>query len=372
MASLSFHGWYIGLKDKIDGAYKPSTSLASNYHMARGSDFEGEPEFETSDFEANCGEATTLLGSDRTSASSNPTWEQKAIFGEFFEEAWYMLLGGEPTITPIEEDGADAPVGYHWVIEKGATALPLATIKNSYFYDGGSTVIYNNAKMSNLQMEFDDEGINMTYEFASDVASPNNPNPLSKDIPSTLSKLGTNNFKVYIGDYGSGIYDIEEEVISEDASAYDCVTEGSLEFDNNLDDFICLGTPFGQSFKDEGDFTGEHELEIKWTGNNQGIIGKWVTGTANGTQATEQSYYAEVLLVGQGKKLGTVDNVDVYEKFLLYMPKVEITKAWSDLSGNETKTISIEFKIVSSGQSPVHIEIDTTYEKLSNAPTVSS
>ena len=48
----------------------------------------------------------------------------------------------------------------------------------------------------------------------------------------------------------------------------------------------------------------------------------------------------------------------MYESFAMYLPKVEITKAWSDLSGDETKTINIEYGLVNNGTvSPVNIDI---------------
>jgi hypothetical protein len=49
----------------------------------------------------------------------------------------------------------------------------------------------------------------------------------------------------------------------------------------------------------------------------------------------------------------------------MYLPKVEITKAWSDLSGDETKTINIEYGLVNNGSvSPVNIDIVSQLQDL--------
>ena len=49
----------------------------------------------------------------------------------------------------------------------------------------------------------------------------------------------------------------------------------------------------------------------------------------------------------------------------MYLPKVEITKAWSDLSGDETKTINVEYNLVNNGTvSPVNIDIVSQLEDL--------
>lgn len=333
--------------------------------MTRGTDFDGEPNIDTSDFEANCGEATTVLGSDRTGASSSPSWQQKAIFGEFFEEAIYMLLGSKTT-TELIEDKA-----YKWTFDIANEPRPLATIKNSYFANGGDTFIFDNAKMSTWEMKFSNDGVDMTYEFESDVASPNHTNPVDKNIPTTLSKLGVANFKVYVADVGSNLYDITQDLINDDFDPYECVTEGNVKFDNNLDDFTCIGQKMGKSNKDEGDFKGEGALTLKWNGSNKDVISKWLTGSSNGTDFSEDSFYVEVLIVAKGKKLGATSDtepVDIFEEFLCYMPKVEVTKAWSPLSGNDTKTIDMEYQTVANASAPVHMKVVSAYEKLTNEP----
>ena len=80
---------------------------------------------------------------------------------------------------------------------------------------------------------------------------------------------------------------------------------------------------------------------------------------------TENNYFAEILITGTNRKLGEVSGADVYESFAMYLPKVEITKAWSDLSGDETKTIQVEYNLVNNGTvSPVNIDILSQLEDL--------
>ena len=41
----------------------------------------------------------------------------------------------------------------------------------------------------------------------------------------------------------------------------------------------------------------------------------------------------------------------------MYFPKVELMKAWSDLSGDDTKTINVEYNLANNGTvSPVKVK----------------
>lgn len=375
MASLKFHAWYEGLKAKVNGEYKHNNTLATTYHMVRGTDFEGEPIIDTDEWECNSGSSTTKMGNDRTSASAEPTWEMKPIFGEFLEEGFYGLLG-DVNAKSDRVVNLDSPVGkkaYNWVIQKSTDPLPLFTLKNSYFITNGKSIIYDNAKLSEYKFEFDDKGVTLTPTFSSDAPLLNQPLPSSKDVPTTLSKLGVNNFKVFIGDYGSEIYDIENAEISEDITPFDCTIKGSLNASNNLDDFACIGNTFGESNKDETEFTCEGELEIKYNvgsdgmGGSKSLIDKWYAESDDGyVHISQDNYFAEVLLIGKNRLLGTKDGEDIYEQLLIYLPKVDMTKAWSQLSGSDTKTIELEFETVSSSQTPMYVNIVSETEKLTN------
>ena len=358
----SFHYWSIALKQKDEqtGEY-PSTAVRGGI-MARGSGFEGEPNMETDDWEAHDGSKSIILASDRTQVSAEPQWEQKAMFGEFFEDGWYMLLGSYEN-KEVELD--DSSSVYEWKFYQdliNPTELPLATIINGYSAVENDAITYDNAKMSELEYEISNDGINLTYTFGSNAPILNQANPL-RTVGQSLSKLGVQNIKVYIADFGTELTELTEQELAD--YDYGCVVSSTNSFNTNLEDFMCLGTPFGRGIKDEGQFENDGELEIQWNPKSQHLIDKWYTGESDGTQVTENPYFAEILITGTNRKLGELDGEDVYESFSMYLPKIEVTNAWSDLSGDETKTINIEYQLVNNGTvSPVNIDIVSQLEDL--------
>ena len=358
----SFHYWSIALKEKDDqtGEY-PSVPVRGGV-MARGSAFEGEPNMETSDWEAHDGSKSIKLASDRTQVSAEPQWEQKAMFGEFFEDGWYMLLGSYESKEVTLDDDSTVTEWKFYQDLVNPTELPLATIINGYSAEDNDAITYDNAKMSELQYEINNDGINLTYTFGSNAPLLNQANPV-RTVGQSLSKLGVQNIKVYIADFGTELTELTEEQLA--TYDYGCVVSSSNSFNTNLEDFLCLGTPFGRGIKDEGAFENDGSLEIQWNPSSQHLIDKWYTGANDGTTVTENNYFAEILITGTNRKLGELDSEDVYESFSMYLPKVEITKAWSDLSGDETKTINIEYGLVNNGSvSPVNIDIVSQLEDL--------
>ena len=240
--------------------------------------------------------------------------------------------------------------------------MPVATIINGYGAVDNDAITYDNAKMSELEYEISDDGINLTYTFGSDAPILNQANPV-RTVGQSLSKLGVQNIHIYIGDFGVGLNGLTEEQLA--TYDYGCVVSSSNSFNTNLEDFLCLGTPFGKAMKDEGKFENDGELEIQWNEKSQHLIDKWYTGANEGNMVTENNYFAEILITGTNRKLGEVSGADVYESFAMYLPKVEITKAWSDLSGDETKTIQVEYNLVNNGTvSPVNIDILSQLEDL--------
>lgn len=360
----SFHYWSTALKKKDEqtGEY-PSLPVRGGI-MARGSAFEGEPSVETDDWEGHTGSKSIVLASDRTSASAEPQWEQKAMFGEFFEDGWYMLLGSYEKKT-VALDGTGSGNVYEWKFYQdllNPQPLPIATIINGYGAVDNDAITYDNAKMSELKYEINDDGINLTYTFGSDAPILNQANPV-RTVGQSLSKLGVQNIHIYIADFGTDLTELTEEQLA--TYDYGCVISSTNSFNTNLEDFLCLGTPFGKAMKDEGKFENDGELEIQWNEKSQHLIDKWYTGVNDGDVITEDNYFAEILITGTNRNLGKVSGEDVYESFAMYLPKVEITKAWSDLSGDETKTINIEYNLVGNGTvSPVNIDILSQLEDL--------
>lgn len=374
--SKTYHRWNVALKP-TDATYPASMGGKT----ARGTDFEGEPDMDTTDWEGHTGTKTIKLGSDRTSVTSEPEFEQKLVFGECAEEYFFMLLGNvdnngtlsnTPTPTTLVQAQGDTVGIYEWNFAQNLTnptPIPKSTIVNTYNVAINGTaindsIIYDNCTISELELNIDDDGVTIHPTWRSDAPIINQPNPVTS-FGEHISKIGTGSVEFYMADFGTNLNEKTNEQLA--LYKYDCLVSASNTFNTNLDDFTCLGSEFGANASDEGNFEMDGEAEIIWNEKSQHLIDKWYTGEANGTHITQESQYQEVLIRLNGKTL----NDDYTELFEMYFPKVELMKAWSDLSGDDTKTINVEYNLAYNGSvSPVKVKfISNTDELTYGVPT---
>jgi len=362
---LPYHSWSMGCKpDEIEGA-------VTGEIMCRGTDFDQNREFKTQDYEGHSGVKSLILQSDRTSITTEPQFEHGVVFGECQEEYWYLMLGSTDTPALVSiPDGAgtkEAVGAYkHKFYQNVANPkpLPVCTLVNQYAMTLFDAVVFDEAKLNELEFKVEDKGVSNKLKFMSDAPIRNQHNQLKKVAPK-LAKLNKENIKIYIAPVDVELTDANKEEYS-----YDCITSHDLTLKNNLKASSCLNTPFGKSPADEGKFEGTAKMEFKWNAKSKLLEDEYYSGKKFGTDATAESLFKQVLIECEGATIETVTLTDGTKKDIKYglsikMPKVEITKCETQLAGDKVKTIEAEYAIREDGlQSAITVEMITTLPKL--------
>lgn len=386
--SLTFHRWSLAIiPEGVNGPVYGGI-------MARGTKFDGNTKVDDTEYQGHMGTKTLTLQNDRTAVTAEPQYTHGAIFGELFEDYWKLLLGGsdEPVTvaTAVPGTGETTFNVYKWKFYQDLVnggELPRCTLINAYngvSKSANDARIYDNALMSEFGLTIDDKGIELQPKFSSNAPIINQPNP-TMTTASELSKLGLSNVKVYMCDpesiTGFNLLTIWEDAQNEvtttvgttgkkpsellDLYLYGCVLSSENTWKTNPSEDACIGNKFGTSSADPGAFEDEGKLEVLWNANSKIIMNKWYTGTADGTDPTDQSCFQQILITMGGrtlaKKGATVEiTKDINEYCNVYMPNIEITDAQSDESGDDTKTIKLEYGVRELGTvSPVTVTMQS-------------
>ena len=346
--SLPYHYWVLGLKhDEND---TPVTGTI----MCRGTDFDQNREFKTEDYEGHSGVKGLILQSDRTSITTEPEFQHGVVFGECQEEYWYLLLGTIVNNAPTEITLDNTKKAYKWIFNQDVAnpkPLPVCTICNGYSMTTKDAVVFDNCKINEFEFKLEEKGVTNKIKFMSDAPYRNQPNQ-PKLVADALRKLGKEHINVYIAPVDTELTDANK-----DQFKYDCMLSHDLTFKTNLKESSCLNTEFGKSPADEGKFEGSAKFEVKWNENSKKLEDEYYSGAVNGVRPTTDPLFKQVLIECQGSKLGTQTTgtgdqaviTPVYCQLNIHMPKVEITKAETQLSGSDSKTIEGEYKIVENG-----------------------
>ena len=347
--------------------------------VIRGTEYDGSTEIETTEYKGHTGSKTMVLTNDRTSATAEPSYTHGAIFGEFLEDYFKLLLGYDEKEQIIEyEDGVDdnedpimKPINT-WVFKQDleqAPSLPKCTIVNGYAgvgADANDARVYDNALMSELNLKIDDNGVELEPSFVSNAPVINQPNP-TKLIVDKLHKVGLKGVHLYLADFGTGLYDLWKA--GEDLSdyEYECLLSYENTWQTNLSEDACIGKDFGVTQADEGQFSSEAKVQFKWNPKSQLILNKWYTNKANGTTVSTNAFNMEALLVLDGMELyvdeGTGNSYSGY--CAIYEPKIELTNVTTPESGEDTKTIDVEWEVTENGGiSPLITEVQSSLDEL--------
>lgn len=361
--ALPYHSWQIGVKKETD------TTPVTSEIMCRGTDFEQNRDFKTQDYEGHSGVKGLTLQSDRTSITTEPQFEHGVVFGECQEEYWYLLLGSydTPTLATIKDSTQGqtktATKAYNWHIFQDVAhpkPLPTATICNGYSMTTYDAVIFDECKMSELEFKVEDKGVSDKVKFMSNAPIRNQHNQLKKIAP-ILAKLGKEKVKIYVAPI-----DVTLTAENKEDYAFDCIMSHDLTFKTNLTESACLNTPFGESPADEGKFEGSAKMELKWNEKSKLLEDEYYSGKKYGTKATSQSLFKQVLIECTGGTIETITKTDGTKEDINYflgihMPKVEITKCETQLSGDKVKTLETEYSIREDGLvSAVDVKMITT------------
>lgn len=364
------HYWNIALKES-----NSTTAPVYGGITTRGTEFEGNSEKESSEYKGHSGTDSMLLQEDITSATGEPNWTHGLVFGEGLEDYFKCLLG-KSTKTDVysyTENTVNKKVE-KWVFEKDLvnnTPLPKSTIINGYSGAGANANdarIYDNALMSELALNIGNDGATVEVSFVSDAVVVNQPNP-TKNFPAELHKIGLRNVKYYLAPYGTGLY--TKWVNGDDLSnyQYDCLLSYENTWSTNPTEDECIGADFGKSTADEGEFASEATIQVKWNPESNKLVNEYWTGDSNGYMVNDVPIFKEALLVMEGALLATdttgTDDVPYREHCVIYEPKVQITNCTTPESGEDTKTVDVEYKLVENGStSPLKVQVQSNLEEL--------
>lgn len=364
----SFHCWGLGLKQRNpDGSSVnyPVTAMI----MARGTDFEPNTEFETDDYEGHSGTKTLVLQSDRKTITAEPEYEQGVVFGECQEEYWFLTLGNyERTVAGTDADltpeqmESDDEMAVQWVFNQdlqNPKPLPRCTLTNQYMMTKRDAVVFDDCMMNEFGISVDNDGISCNPRFKSSAPYMNQPNQTINTAP-VLNKLGKDDIRVYI--IGT---DVDFDSLTEEqklALQYDCIMSLEMNFNNNIEDSECLNTEFGKNSGDEGKFEGDGNFELKWNPTSAFLIDEYYGGAKHSVKPTTQPLFRQVIVEMFGKTIGETNQRNMIR---IRLPKVEITNAESGMSGDETKTLEVEYAIRENGYvSPVETTIISDLKEL--------
>lgn len=346
------HYWTVGIIPEN------STSPVYGGCMAEGTDFDNNLKLEDEEVTGHTGTKTLKLDSERVSMTAEPEYECKPIFGQLFEDYFYMLLGSSTVseAIPLTDANSQTLNAYNWTFYQdilNPKPLPRSTIINGYnvVENGVSTnaSLYDNALMSEFEIKISDKGMTLAPKWVSNAPLIDQPNP-ARVTQSTWSRLGTEGLHVYIADYGTGLDTADATAL--EAAEVNCLLSFEDKFETNPSEDACLGNAFGTSQADEGEFSDKGKMEMKWNQESRHLINKWYAGSSTGTKPTTDSCFQELYLVFEGKTLGTTTappNTVTKEKFSLYYPKILLSKSETTESGDGTKPVKLEFNIVQDG-----------------------
>lgn len=366
--SNSFHAWGLGIKPRnADGTSVdyPVTAMI----MARGTDFEPNIDFETDDYEGHSGTKTLVLQSDRKSITVEPEYTHGVVFGECQEEYWYLTLGnytrtkhGTNVDLTAQELSSDDDIPVQWVFNQdllNPKPLPRATLTNQYMMTLRDAVVFDDCVMNEYSIKADNDNVECTVKFKSSAPLMNQPNQVINVAPA-LNKLGKEDIRVYILDLDT---DFDELTDSQKlALQYDCVMSLDMSFNTNIDDNECLNTEFGKMSGDEGKFEGTGSFEIKWNPTSAFLIDEYYSGEKHGVRPTTEPLFKQIIVEMYGSTIG---ETQTRNSISIKLPKVEITKADSGMSGEDTKTLSVEYSIRENGTvSPVTTTIVSPLKEL--------
>ena len=371
--SKSFHCWGLGLKPRNASGTFDNTPVTAMI-MARGTDFEPNVEFESEDYEGHSGTKTLVLQSDRTSVTSEPEYSHGLVFGECQEEYWYMLLGSAtPTTTTgtaltQAQINSDDIIPVKWEFKQdllNPQILPRATLTNQYMMTKMDAVVFDDCVMNEFSISAGDDGVSCECHFKSSAPYKNQPNQLI-NTPTELNKLGKEDIRVYILDTNVNFDNLSDAEKLE--LQYDCVMSLEMNFNNNFDDEACLNTEFGKFAGDEGQFEADGSFEIKWNLKSAFLEDEFYAGEKHGVKATSNSLFKQVIVEMYGKKIGDTTERNMIR---IRLPRVEITDASSDMAGDDTKTLNVEYSVRENGSmSPVITTIISPLKELHYGSTL--
>ena len=327
--ALHFAG--VGLKDTETG----HEGYTYPGIFVKFTDFAGNKEIENEEDEGHTGRRTLKLGSVRNKASASPEITDNFRLNQGLEDFCYHALGTmtETSNEATEEVGAN----YVQTITPNTTGdLPQTHILHGFNDDVQGCRIYKNALANELTFTMNsEEKPTVKCAYISDF-------PIFGEDTQTVSPtfgayapkaLNSGNFAVFFAPKSTTIDEATDKI--------DCLTDSEVTVNNNIEASICAGTEFGESNKDIKNLEVTGNMTLRYA--DKDIERLFATNTYDGVKVSEKSlegalrfkYVSEYIPTGETKPIPLLFQIDI--------PNATIDKAESSESGDDVKTISIEF-----------------------------
>jgi hypothetical protein len=312
--------------------------------MIRGSEFEPEKEIEHEDDTGHTGTSTTKMESYRKKATSQPKFEDKARYGEGWEDYFYLLTGDASVTVPAVTGATKAKKFTFQANPADPKELPFSTLYNGYAKTIDDAYVYDNCLLNELELKFkNDEPISASPSFASDYPEFNQPNP-SRVMPSKRVMIQSGQTVIYYAPTDVVLTDLNKAEY-----AYACFLEGSIKVNNNIESEPCGGDDFGKDTKTMGERESEGSLKLPWTSDTKWIEAEYQSGSKTGTKVSTNTLQKQIMIESIGPVIETVSEVPVRYSTKIRIPDVTITKCDSPQSGDEAKDLELDFKINETG-----------------------
>lgn len=326
--ALHFAG--IGLKDTEHPNYTyPGV-------FVKFTEFNGNKEIESEVDEGHTGRRTLNLGEARSKASASPEISDRFRLNQGLEDFCYHALGSMVEIA-VTANG-DYSASYKQEITPNLNSnLPEIHILHGFNDDTQGCRIYKNGISSELSFTMNSEDaptLKASYitdypEFGDDSSV------ISPTFGAYLPKaLKSGSLSVFFAP--------KSNVINETNDKIDCLTDSEVTINNNTEASICAGVDFGESNKDIKNLEVSGSMTLRYAGAD--IERLFATNTYDGTKVSEESLQG-ALRFKYATRYADPENSGKYIPLLFQIdiPNATITNAESSESGDDTKTISIEF-----------------------------
>lgn len=357
--NLTYHNWGVGIKPAgVDHPVKPLI-------MTPGTAFEGEPGFDTKMWEAHTGTDTLDIEEDRTTADTNPGFEQEMLLEEGLADWLYMALSSYDTPVPVVS-GAGTAKRFR-IYRNGLVpqSEPLATIVNGYAKTLNDAVVYDNCMMKELELTVEEDGCKVKTSFASAAPILGQANP-ARTRANNLTRLISDKAKIYLADLGDPNF-LDGYLAGTDISSneFSCFINHSFKFVNNTKANPCLGGVLHRQKPVAGKKEDTGSTQILWNENSKKILHEWYSGYPDGVVPNYVPCFKQLLLVIEGKEIEKVDEKSVKSQLVMYIPRLQLTNVNTELSGDEEKTLTLESKVTTDGSlNPIECIVDCALQDL--------
>jgi hypothetical protein len=332
--NLSYHYWTLGIKPA--GKTAPEDPLI----MIPGTEFDPGKEIEHEEDKGHTGGASLTMGMDRKKAASSPNFTDKARYQQGLEDMWYLLYGDVTGPVPAIA-GATLAKKYTFAVNVADPAdPPLCTLHNGYAKTANDAFVYDNCMLNELEVKFkNDEAMTITPSFVGDYPKFKQPNP-ARVIPTKKVKIRPGQTILYYAPVGVTLTDENKADY-----AIPCVLEGNVKINNNAESEPCAGDDFGTETKNMGQRESNGGFTVPWTDATKNMEAEYQSGAVDGTTVTEEPLRKQIMIESIGELIETVSEEDVFYSQKILIPDATITKCESPQSGDERKSIDVEYNI---------------------------